>query len=251
MAQRVPQNVPKVTSRWHSHRIQREVLCVRYGTGGVPVLLYPTAGGDAEESERFWMISVLGGLLEAGKIRVYTVDSAAGKVWTDGESSGAHRARFQNRFDDFVVSEVVPLVRKDTGDAGAELVAAGASLGAFMALASVCRHPELFKTAVCMSGTYDFGRWMNGEHTLDYHYASPIHFLPSLPEGEQLAKLRTRFVLLATGNGDYEAPEESWLVARLLGAKGVPNRVDIWEGYRHDWTTWREMLPKYLTELTR
>ena len=93
----------------------KEVLCCRYGSAGQAVLLFPTAGGDAEESERFWMISVLGELLEKGKIRVYTVDSAAGKVWTDGESSGAHRAWFQNRFDDFVASEVVPLIRRDCG----------------------------------------------------------------------------------------------------------------------------------------
>jgi len=251
LAQRVPVNVPKLTSKWYSHRIQREILCVRYGSGGLPVLLFPTAGGDAEESERFWMISVLGALLEAGKIRVYTVDSAAGKVWTDGESSGSHRAWFQNRFDDYVASEVVPLIRKDTGNPKAEIVSAGASLGAFNALASVCRHPDAFKAAICMSGTYDFTRWMNKEHTLDFHYASPLHFLPSMPEGEQLERLRTRFILLATGNGDYEAPQESWAVAQLLGARGVPNRVDIWEGYRHDWTTWREMLPKYLAELTK
>ena len=35
----------------------------------------------------------------------------------------------------------------------------------------------------------------------------------------------------------------------LLGRNGVPNRVDEWgEDYRHDWVTWREMLPKYLAE---
>lgn len=251
MAQRIPANVPKITSKWHSHRIRQEILCCRYGSGGQPVLLFPTAGGDAEESERFWMISVLGDLLEKGKIRVYTVDSAAGKVWTDGESTGAHRAWFQNRFDDYVVSEVIPLIRKDCGDPAAEVISAGASLGAFNALASICRHPDLFKAAVCMSGTYDFTRWMNKEHTLDFHYASPMNFMPMLPEGPQLAKLRTRMILLPTGDGDYEAPQESWAVAKMLGAKGVPNRVDIWKDYRHDWTTWREMLPKYLADLTK
>ena len=67
-----------------------------------------------------------------------------------------------------------------------------------------------------------------------------------LPEGEQLTRLRSRFLILATGNGDYEAPWESFWVADALGKKGVPNRVDVWEGYRHDWMTWRDMLPQYL-----
>ncbi len=36
-------------------------------------------------------------------------------------------------------------------------------------------------------------------------------------------------------------------MARVLGAKGIPNRVDPWgPEWHHDWETWREMLPKYL-----
>lgn len=238
--------VPKVSTRWYSPRLRQEVLACRWGHAGTPVLLYPTAGGDAEESERFLMMKVLGSLLEAGRIRVYTCDSAAGRLWTDRDASGAHKAWFQNRFDAYVTEELVPAIRQDTGEPGVEIIAAGASLGAFQTLASVCRHPEIFKLGICMSGTYDFGRWMGGAHTLDYHYASPLHFLPHLPEGEQLTRLRSRFLVLATGNGDYEAPWESFWVADALGKKGVPNRVDVWEGYRHDWMTWREMLPQYL-----
>jgi esterase/lipase superfamily enzyme len=36
----------------------------------------------------------------------------------------------------------------------------------------------------------------------------------------------------------------------VLGSKGIPNRVDPWgTDYDHDWSTWRQMLPKYLGEL--
>ena len=39
-------------------------------------------------------------------------------------------------------------------------------------------------------------------------------------------------------------------MAKLLGSKGVPNRVDAWgEEYDHDWPTWREMLPHYLERM--
>jgi esterase/lipase superfamily enzyme len=157
----------------------------------------------------------------------------------------------QNQFDAFVYEELVPAIRMDCGKEKVEITTAGASLGAFNALASVCRHPDVFRRAICMSGTYDFTRWMDGEHTLDFHYASPLHFLPTLRDEAHLSLLRTRFVLLATGSGDYEAPWESWRVASVLGARGIPNRVDDWGAdYRHDWVTWREMLPKYLDEMT-
>ena len=56
----------KTVGRWYSERVQREVTLVRYGTVGQPVLLFPTAGGDAEEAERWHLIGALGPLLEAG-----------------------------------------------------------------------------------------------------------------------------------------------------------------------------------------
>ena len=49
----------KAVERWRSERLEREVTLVRWGTVGRPVLLFPTAGGDAEEIERFHMIDVL------------------------------------------------------------------------------------------------------------------------------------------------------------------------------------------------
>jgi esterase/lipase superfamily enzyme len=56
---------------------------------------------------------------------------------------------------------------------------------------------------------------------------------------------------MAFGQGRWEDPGESWRLAGVLGDKGVPNRVDAWgPEYDHDWPTWREMLPKYLDELT-
>ena len=39
-------------ARWHSPRLEREVTVARWGHWGTPVLLFPTAGGDALEIER-------------------------------------------------------------------------------------------------------------------------------------------------------------------------------------------------------
>ena len=36
----------------------------------------------------------------------------------------------------------------------------------------------------------------------------------------------------------------------VLVRKGVPNRVDSWgTDWKHDWPTWRRMLPQYLDEI--
>ncbi len=72
--------------------------------------------------------------------------------------------------------------------------------------------------------------------------------MPDL-EGKHLELLRKRFILLPSGEGDYEDIDETWRMASVLGAKRIPNRVDSWgPDYHHNWVTWREMLPKYLDE---
>lgn len=240
----------KEVTRWHSSRTHGEVRLVRWGHYGQPVLLFPTAGGDAEECERFQMIGALGGLLEAGRIKIYSLDSVAGSAWVSGTQSPQHCAWLQNQFDACIYHEVVAAIRADCRSDAVEVVTAGASIGAFNAVASVCRHPDAFSIAIGMSGTYNLQPWLKGEWSDDFYYSSPLHYLPGLAEGWQLERLRQRFVLLATGSGAWEAPGESWSLAQVLGAKSIPNRVDDWgPGYPHDWPTWREMLPKYLSEL--
>jgi len=234
--------------RWYSPNVEQEVQLVRWGHMGTPVLLFPTAGGDAEEIERFHLIGVLQPLIDAGRIKVYSTDSVAGKAWFGGEHSAEYCSRLQNCFDSLIYSEITPAIRADCQTADIEIITAGASIGAFNAVATLCRHPDAYKLAIAMSGTFDLSKYLEGSFNQDFYFSSPLHYLPRL-EGEQLELLRRRLVLLPTGEGNYEDIGESWRIARVLGAKGVPNRVDPWgPNYHHDWVTWREMLPKYLNE---
>lgn len=238
----------KLSETWYSERLRQDVQVVRWGEVGTPVLLFPTAGGDAEEVERFLMMDALAHLLAAKRIKVYSCDSVAGRAWVAREGTDAHRARLQNQFHEFVYRELVPAIRMDCRDSDLEVIAAGASIGAYNALAVQCRYPDAFKAAICMSGTYDLQRFIDRERTADYYDASPLHFLRDL-EGPQLERLRSRYVLLASGEGRAEDITESWRVAHLLGLKGIPNRVDPWGAeWHHDWPTWRRMLPQYLDE---
>lgn len=238
-------------SSWRSERLDdAEVRLTRWGVVGTPVLLFPTAAGDSEECERMKMVDALSPLMSEGRIKLYSVDSVAGRSWLDKETPKHQAARMQNRFDAFVVHEVLPAIRVDCRTSDLDILVAGASIGAYNALASICRHPDLYAAAICLSGTYDLQKkFMDGEGTHDSYISSPLHFLPHMQEGEHLARLRERFILLAHGKGRWESPEESWRVADALGARGVPNRVDEWgTEWDHDWPTWRKMLPQYLGE---
>lgn len=238
----------KAVERWYSQHVEQDVQLVRWGHYGTPVLLFPTAGGDAEEAERFHLIGAIGPLIEAGRIKVYSTDSIAGRAWISGQHSAEFCSLLQNRFDSLVYQEIVPAIRQDCRTPDIEIVAAGASIGAFNAVATICRHPDAFRLAIAMSGTYDLSKYLHGRFIQDFYFASPLHFLPRL-DGPVLERLRTRLVLLPSGEGAYEDIGESWRMASVLGAKHVPNRVDPWgTEWRHDWITWRAMLPKYLDE---
>jgi len=241
----------KESTSWHSDRLGREVQVVRWGEVGTPVLIFPTAAGDAEECERFLMIDTLAPFLEEGRIKLYSVDSVAGQAWLKENNSTRVAAHVQNCFDSFIYHELVPAIRTDCNSPDVEIVVTGSSIGAFNALAAICRHPDVFSTAICMSGTYDLSKFLKGEVTEDYFHASPLHFLPELDEdGDHLARLRERFVLLTHGEGRWEEPAQSWRVAEALGARRIPNRVDAWgDEWDHDWPTWRRMLPQYLGEV--
>jgi esterase/lipase superfamily enzyme len=55
-----------------------------------------------------------------------------------------------------------------------------------------------------------------------------------------------------SGEGKAEDISESWRLAAVLGAAGIPNRVESWgPDWPHDWITWRKMLPQTLAQWLR
>ncbi|MFK7991167.1 MAG: esterase family protein [Sandaracinaceae bacterium] len=240
-------------SRWYSRRVQREVTLCRWGHHGMPVLVLPTAGGDAEEVERWQMIRALSPLLAAGRIKVYSCDSVAGQAWFAEEGTLGHRMWLMSQFQEYIRHEVAPAIHMDCRTEGIPIWTAGASVGALHAVALVCRYPDVFHRALGMSGTYDLLRFTGGDrYTHDYYAATPLRFVPNLRDDDpHLIRLRQRYVLLASGEGRAEAIDESWNMASVLGAQRIPNWVDSWgPHWHHDWPTWRAMLPKYLGEWT-
>ena len=239
----------KTVDRWYSDRLEQELTVARWGHFGTPVLVLPTAGGDAEEIERHHLVDACAGLLEAGRVKIYSCDSVAGRAMATNTGSPEYRMWLLNQFHLAVRHEVVPAIHSDLGGVEQRVVTAGASIGAFNAVALLCRFPEVFEAAIGMSGTYRLQRFLEGAWSDDLFFSSPVDFVPGL-DGDRLEVLRQRRVILASGEGDNEDIGESWTLADVLGSKGVPNRVDSWGPETiHDWPTWWRMLPQYLDEL--
>jgi esterase/lipase superfamily enzyme len=239
----------KIKTGWYSERLRSDVNVVRWGEVGAPVFIFPTAGGDAEEIERMLIIDALGPLLHEGRIKVYSCDSVAGAAMLSKEGDPNYRMALLNAFHQCVYHEIVPAIRADCHLPDVGVISAGSSIGAFNAVAVLCRYPDVFTHAIGMSGTYDLEPFLEAQATDDLYYASPLHFLPGLG-GDALDMLRRRYVILPSGEGSEENIGESWRMADQLGRKGIPNRVDSWgPDWHHRWPTWRVMLPRYLDEI--
>lgn len=234
-------------TRWTVPFVDRPYAAARYGWWGVPVVLFPTGGSDFLDNERFLLVQALAPMVEAGRIKVYSVDAPNRDAWTNPAAPPAHKAWLQDRYDRWLAEAFFPFVRQDCGGDRTPMVVAGASLGAYQALNALARHPDEVGAGIGLSGTYVLDRRMGGHRDDAYYFNQPVQFLPNLGESEQLRLLRRRFFQFGLGSGPHESPGYTWWAAEVLGARGIPNHVDVWgSGSDHDWPTWRSMLPVFL-----
>jgi len=228
---------------WSSPRLAEPARVVRWGHFGTPVLLFPSAGGDCEEVERFQLVGALADLIERGRIKVFSVDGIAARAWLRGTLSPEQCARTQREYDAYIDSEVVPLIRRDCHSDVIEIVAAGPAIGGCSALSALVRLPSVFRVAIALSGIFDLSKYVVSGLTPALASVLPLHSLPALANDT----LRHRFALLATGEGAYEQPAESERMSAALGAARVNHNLEKWgRDYAHTWNTWREILPPYV-----
>src|SRR5580693_8941178 len=82
----------KRRERWYSTRVESDVTVARWGHYGRPVIVFPTAGGDAEEIERMWLVDSVGEYLESGRAKIYSCDSVSGKAMLREDGDARYRA---------------------------------------------------------------------------------------------------------------------------------------------------------------
>ena len=83
---------------WYSPVLEKTVSVARWGWWGKPVLFFPTGGGDFLDCERFLMVRALQPLIEAGRIKLYAVESVS-RDWISTEKTPAEKAANQARYD--------------------------------------------------------------------------------------------------------------------------------------------------------
>lgn len=237
----------RILDSWYSPNLNREMEIVVYGHYGFPLLMFPSAAADYLEYERFYLIDSIKPMIESGKVKVFSINSINSESWLNDKISSRQKVVRHQEYNNYICDEVVPYIKNATGGEGG-VITSGVSLGAFHAANSLFRRPDLFDGVIGLSGIYDLKSYSAGYYDEDVYYNSPADYIPNLTEGEHLDRLREKTnIHLLSGEGSYEAPAETWRIADILGAKGIPNNVEMWGNeWGHDWPTWRAMLPSYL-----
>jgi esterase/lipase superfamily enzyme len=239
------------TTAWYSQNLGMEMPLVAYGHAGPPLLMFPTAAADYLEYERFHLVDAIKHLIEAGRLRAYSINSVNRYSLLNDKASPQWKAELLTRYDRYITDEVLPLIRKDTGNDQARPITTGASLGAFLSANAYFRHPDLMRGVIAMSGSYDIRSYLSGYHDDNVYFNNPVDYLSNLNDDYYLPLLRRAdAIYILSGQGAYEAPERSRQFSRILSSKGIPHTLDLWgHDVDHDWPWWRKMLPYYLDKL--
>lgn len=238
----------KEIHHWYSPALDKEMPIAVYGHYGDALLMIPTAAADYLEYERFQLIEALRPLIDAGKIKIFSVNSINTESWMNKPMEGAHKAIRQNQFNEYIFNEVVPFIKTFTSNE-TPIISCGASFGAFHSMNLFLKRPDLFSGVIAMSGVYDLMEYTDGYYDEQVYFNSPSHYIPNLTDTTILEKIRKGRIVIATGSGNHEDPNANRRFSDVLNSKSIPHRLEIWAAdVHHDWPTWRKMLPYFLGE---
>ncbi len=220
---------------------------VVYGHWGSPMIAFPTTGGDEWEYERQGVIGAISGFIDAGRVKVYAVNTNHGDSFGNGRAHPRHRSWMQVQYDDYIVQEVVPFIRNQCRSWDVPIWTMGASLGGYHAVNTLLKHPDIVKRCYALSGVYDMRRFMDGDYDDNFYFNNPVDYTANIHDGWTLDHLASCDIHLATGTGPWEHPAEAYRLSGILANRGIRHYLDDWGPQGgHDWPYWRHQLWEYL-----
>jgi esterase/lipase superfamily enzyme len=235
---------------WHSDRVGHDMGVVVYGHWGPPLLAFPTTGGDEWEYERQGVIGAVAGAIDAGRVKVFCINTNHRDSFGNGGAHPAHRSYMQARYDAYVRHEIVPFIRNHCRDDAVGIWTMGASLGAYHAVNTLLKYPDIVKRCYALSGVYDMKRFMDGWYDDNLYFNNPVDYAANLSDGWALGHLASCDIHLVTGTGPWEHSEESYRLAGVLASRGIPHAVDDWGPLGgHDWPYWSNQMREYLSRV--
>ncbi|MEW6400315.1 MAG: alpha/beta hydrolase-fold protein [Chloroflexota bacterium] len=238
--------------KWFSPCLGQDMEMKVYGYYGKPVLVFPAQGSRFYEFQDRGMHDTVASFVEAGQIKLFTVDSVDAQSWANEWAHPADRARRHQDYDRYIVEEVVPFMCQHCGDTEQKFLTTGVSMGAYHAVNFFFRHPDIFDTVIAMSGLYSLNYFIGDYMDDNIYFNSPLAYLPNLNDPFYLDLYRQSRIIVCAGQGAWEDEmlADTRELKRILEQKNIPHWIDIWGGdVNHDWPWWQKMLPYFMGTL--
>src|SRR5438045_5602931 len=95
-------------SSWFSPSLNKDMPVAVYGWHGFALLMIPTAAADYLEYERFQLMDTIAPFIDAGKCKVFSINSINTESWMNYGMHGRDKMIRHLAFNDYVYNEVVP-----------------------------------------------------------------------------------------------------------------------------------------------
>jgi esterase/lipase superfamily enzyme len=219
---------------------------VIYGRAGRPVLAFPCEGGDAWHLELHGVVRAVGEYLHEGRLQLFCISTVDRDGFLDRDRQPSERSYLQLLYDHYVRTEVLELIRR-VADPGHDIVTIGIGLGAYHAVNTLLKQPDVVKNCWGFSGVYQVDRLMDGVFDENFYFNNPLHYLQNLTDPRILAVLGSCSVDLVTAAGGNRSVTDSYLLDEVLRARGVRSVVHDW-GITDvtDWELWRQQIRQHL-----
>lgn len=238
-----------------SNELNRDMEFKVFGHAGIPCIAFPAQNGRFYDFENFGMIDAASEFIEAGRVQFFCVDSIDSETWSNEEKSPRERIELHERWYHYIVDEFVQRVKEiskysNGGKEYEKFMTCGCSMGAFHALNTMLRRPDLFNKVIAMSGIYQASYFFNDYHDDLVYQNSPCDYLANLPKDHPYRECyKESEIILCCGKGAWEQECENSLqcMEKVFQQQELDLWVDYW-GYdvSHDWYWWKRQISYFL-----
>jgi esterase/lipase superfamily enzyme len=213
-----------------------------YGSWGYPVVVMPTSMGRHYEARDFQLIEAARPLIEAGRVKLYCIDSMDRYSWYAKELHPAQRVQNHIWYDKMLSEELVPMLQRECSVD--KIGVAGCSFGGYQALNFAFRHPNQVAHLFTMGAAYDIRQFLDGYHDDNVYYNNPPEFLP----GAESPHFHWMNIILGTAQDDF-CFDSTLQIHNILNHKGIRHGFDVQPYGGHDWPVWRDQFPRFLNSI--
>lgn len=229
--------------KWNSPSLGKYISFDVYGNGGTPILLFDGFPQYASHQYRETLLSGLKLQIENGYNLIYCLNLPSESDIMNIEIEPSGRLISYNFFEEFILDEVIPRIKKDSEID--YLILIGVNSGCYHATNLMFKHPDKFNKLIAVCGPVDLRPFFGSYFSQDLYYNNPTEFLPNLNDEVILSSIRANDLRLVSTKYDEYHSQFSRL-SELLSNKYIDHHFDVWEENNSDAEVPVEMLKKHV-----